>query len=495
MKRIVILVLSLTFLYSTNLKADERAALASAVKSEPVTNESGTILFADPRMIVHPKHVRTKLHPPVKTGERLLESDRPWEDATLNWFSVLQDQGKFRMWYECYDMDGWPTADDTSFCYAESQDGIHWTKPNLGLFEYKGNKNNNILFRQIGTGGSRSRVHGSCVFIDPNAPPEARYKCVSQGLFQGIGDRPYYVAGMYSADGLHWTRLSQPICSVFADSQYSAAWNPKQGNYVLYGRVSGRGRALGRAVSDKFGSFPPLSMCLDTDEQHPNDTDLYNPAWMRYPGEPELQLMLPSLFDHRSDTLAIHIALSRDGQNWEWPDRMTPFIPLGEPGAFDSGSLYSANGCLEVGGEVWFYFGASSLKHEETNPETLAIPSNRRVYSRAVAKRNRLVSASAGSIPGSFETSTLQFQGKSLAITADIAEGGYVRIGLQDAAGQPIAGRSLSECEPMRSGESPMTVNWHQQSDVSDLAGKAIRLQIEMMNADLFSLHFDTASP
>lgn len=179
-------------------------------------------------MIVNPVPIRTKLHPPKKTGERLLESEKPWEEATLNWFSVLQDQGKFRMWYDCYDREGWPTADDISFCYAESEDGINWTRPNLGLFEYKGSKNNNILFRQIGTAQSRSRVHGSCVFIDPDAPPESRYKCVSQGLFQGIGDRPHYVAGMSSADGLHWTRMEQPICQVFADSQYSASWNPQR---------------------------------------------------------------------------------------------------------------------------------------------------------------------------------------------------------------------------------------------------------------------------
>ena len=117
----------------------------------------------EPLTIVNPVHIRTKLHPPNKTVERLLESEKPWEEATLNWFSVLQDQGKLRMWYECYDREGWPTADDTSFCYAESEDGINWTRPNLGLFEYKGSKKNNILFRQIGTAQSRSRVHGSCV--------------------------------------------------------------------------------------------------------------------------------------------------------------------------------------------------------------------------------------------------------------------------------------------------------------------------------------------
>ena len=60
---------------------------------------------------------------------------------------------------------GWPTHEDPSFCYAESTDAIHWTKPNLGLFTYQGSTNNNILFRMIGPPTAHSRVHGTSVFL------------------------------------------------------------------------------------------------------------------------------------------------------------------------------------------------------------------------------------------------------------------------------------------------------------------------------------------
>ncbi|MBM4075218.1 MAG: hypothetical protein FJ267_06200, partial [Planctomycetes bacterium] len=328
------------------------------------------VLFVDEAFIAEMDSVKLKLHPPRKTGERLIESEHPWESATLNWFSVLHDGGKYRMWYECYDVEGWPTADDTSFCYAESTDGIHWNKPKLGLHSYHGSKDNNIIFRQIGVDKYRSRVHGSCVFLDPSAPPEARYKCVSQGVFQGIGDRPYYVAGMTSPDGLHWTRYPQPICPVFADSQYSGFWDEAQRKYVIFGRVAGRGgRAIGRSMSDRFDSFAPLteSRVLQVEVNDPPGCDLYNPACLRYPGIPGLYLMFPSLFRHREDTLEIRLAVSRDGARWTWPDRETSFIPLGQNGDFDSGSLYMANGaCLPTGNEFSFYFSGSALKHEET---------------------------------------------------------------------------------------------------------------------------------
>ncbi len=117
---------------------------AGDVNRRDVGNERQ--LFIDGAFFDQSDDITLRLHQPQKTGERNLQPDKPWESATLNWFSVLEDQGvvdkeaKYRMWYECYDVPGWPTADDTSFCYAESRDGVLWTKPELGLFEYQGNR-------------------------------------------------------------------------------------------------------------------------------------------------------------------------------------------------------------------------------------------------------------------------------------------------------------------------------------------------------------------
>ena len=471
------------------LSSPWRADAGDPSSLTPLVVGGDPILFADPRMILSAEGVRTRLHPPRKTGERLLISDKPWEDATLNWFSVLHQDGKFRMWYECYDRDGWPTADDTSFCYAESEDGIRWVKPNLGLISYKGSTENNILFRQIGVGASRSRVHGSGVFYDSSAPEASRFKCVSQGLFQGIGERPYYVAGMISPDGLNWTRLEKPICPVFADSQYSGYWNPMLGKYVLYGRVGGRGRAIGRSISDRFESFSPLSLVLQTDEQHPPQTDLYNPACVLYPGRADLVMMFPSLFNHSKDTLDIHLALSNDGERWAWPDRETVLIPLGDDREFDSGSLYMANGCVEVEDEIWFYFGASRLKHEETNLDTLVDPSNQRVYSRAVVKKDRLVSASTVAQKGRFVTPLLKSAGRFLSVTADIRQGGQLRVGLLDSDGKAVPGRALSDCDLITTSCSGHKITWNDVAVVG-APEECVQLEVEVRDADVFSFQF-----
>lgn len=452
------------------------------------------ILFVDRTFLEQDKDVRLKVHPPRKTNERQLESEFAWEGATLNWFSVLKDGEKYRMWYECYDVEGWPTPDDTSFCYAESDDGIHWVKPKLGLFTYRGSKENNILFRQVGRDQHRSRVHGSCVFIDPTAVAEERYKCVSQGQFQGIGDRPYYVAGMTSPDGLHWKRLERPICLVFADSQYSGFWDAVQRRYMLFGRVAGRGgRAIGRSTSDRFESFAPLTEArvLQAEVEDPPECDLYNPACQTYPGAEGLYVMFPSFFRHRDDTLEIRLAVSRDGANWTWPEREASFIPLGPADAFDGGSLYMANGgCLPTGDEFSFYFSGSALKHAEVDFPKLNDPKNRRVITRAVARRDRLISVTAPASGGSFQTPPLRMGGKSLVANVAVRTGGELRIGLLDERGNPIRGRGLADCRPVMKDATQCDLVWTSGDDISEWNGQRIRLQVALRDADLFGLEF-----
>ena len=479
------------FAASLGFAVSAQSVLAAANVREIASDK---ILLIDKEFFADSTGIRLKLHPARKTGERILFAEHPWESLELNWFSVLQYGGKFQMWYECYDVDGWRTdgmaGDDTSFCYAESTDGIHWTKPKLGLFEYHGSKDNNILFRQIGPPGARSRVHGAGVLVDPLAPTQQRFKAVSQGLFSGFGDEPYRVAGMTSADGLTWTRYPQPICPLFADSQYSGFWDQRLRQYVIYGRVGGHGRAIGRAASDRFDRFEPLSLVLQSDEADPADSDLYNPACVQLPTADGVYLMCPSLYQHKPDTLDIRLAVSRDGVQWTWPERETAFIPLGKPGESDSGSLYMANGCLAVGDELWFYYSGSPLKHQEASFEKLSQPANRRVFRRAVVQRDRLVSATAAAETGRITTPTLKFSGARLRVNANVRPRGVLRVGLLDEQGTPIPGRRTEDCQPIAGDHLQTTIQWADGADVSSWAARPIKLRFDLEDADLFGFQF-----
>ncbi|MCC6491108.1 MAG: hypothetical protein IT364_26710 [Candidatus Hydrogenedentes bacterium] len=463
--------------------------LAAEKAAEAIDVADRKQLFIDTLFIESSETITLRVHPSDKTNERTLVSDRPWEDATLNWFNVLEDSGKYRMWYECYDVEGWPTTDDTSFCYAESTDGIAWSKPPLGLFSYHESTDNNILFRQIGDGAARSRVHGAGVFLDPSAPPDARYKAVSQGIFSEL-DPPHRVAGMQSPDGFHWARVPRPICDVFADSQYSGFWDDAIGQYVLFGRVAGRGRSIGRSASASFDRFEPLSLVFQTDEQDVPDTDLYNPAALKYAYADRVYLMFPSMYNHVADTLDIHIAVSRDGIHWSWPERGRPFIALGAAGSFDSGSLYMGQGLLRVGDEIWQYYSGSPLKHNEAELDALAIPENKRVFSRAVNRLDGFVSAEAGEMEGRFVTPLLIFTGRSLHLNVKTSPGGDVRVGILDSEGQTIDGHGTQDCEAITGDHVDIPVAWKNASDLAKFAVQPVKLEFLMKDANLFAFQF-----
>ncbi len=454
-------------------------------------------LFIDRAFFDQTSNVALRLHPPKKTGEKNLQADKPWESATLNWFTVLKDRGvidkeaKYRMWYECYDVPGWPTPDDTSFCYAESCDGIHWTKPQLGLFAYQGNKNNNILFRQIGTGDHRSRVHGTGVFLDPAAPPESRYKAVSQGQWKG-STPPHRISGMVSPDGLKWTRLPKPICDYFADSQYSCFWDPVRSKYMLYGRVAPN---LGHAESSDFSRFPVLEPMLATNANDPPNSNLYNSAVVKYHGAANVYLMFPSLWQHKPDTLDIRMAVSRDGVHWTYPEQGKPFVSLGDAGAQDSKTLYIGQGVIDAGDETWMYYSGSPLCHQQTELENLVQCKQPRAFSRLVLRRDRFVSVDGGKDGGWFITPPLQFAGDTLKLNVKVRPGGCVRVGLLDEQGKPLPGCGVNECTPITGDHLDAVVQWKQCSDLQPFADRRVRMRIELRDASLFGFQFVTAQP
>jgi hypothetical protein len=482
--------------------ATTRVLLITAIALSPqVTNAAGAELgnvgserqlFIDTAFFDQSENVCLRLQQPLKTGEKNVQYDKPWESATLNWFCVLQDPGvidkeaKYRMWYECYDVAGWPTSDDTSFCYAESRDGIHWTKPELGLCEYQGTTNNNILFRQIGHGDHQSRVHGTGVFIDPTAPPEARYKAVSQGQWQS-STPPYRIAGMVSPDGLKWTRLPRPICDSFADSQYSCFWDPHRCKYVLYGRVAS---GLGRAESSDFSQFSPLSPMLAPNAQDPSDSNLYNSAVLKYAGAANVYLMFPSLWQHVPDTLDIRMAVSRDGVHWTYPEQARPFVPLGMPEAFDSATLYMGQGVIDAGDETWLYYSGSPLLHQKTELENLVKCQQPRAMSRLVLRRDRFVAVEADKTGGWFVTPPLRFAGDTLQLNVDVRTGGCVRVALLDEQGCALPGCGIDDCLPVIGDHLDAVVRWKNEVNLAESAHRPIRMRVELQDARVFGFQF-----
>ena len=93
-----------------------------------------------------------------------LVQDKPWEDLILGYVSVLEDEGRFRCWYEVYRQvvdDSGAKKNQVSMCYAESKDGWEWTKPSLGVLDFRGSRENNLVLEKASEGAVFRDDHGS----------------------------------------------------------------------------------------------------------------------------------------------------------------------------------------------------------------------------------------------------------------------------------------------------------------------------------------------
>src|SRR5262249_57991218 len=128
-------------------------------------------LFVDDYLIGTQRGVALRLHSPVPR-EVALPLNQPWAGPTTGYTAVMKDGDLYRLYYT-NDLGG-SAPDCTS--YAESKDGITWTMPKLGLFEFNGSRDNNLVW--VGKG-----IHNFNPFRDtnPKASPEQRYKALAGG--------------------------------------------------------------------------------------------------------------------------------------------------------------------------------------------------------------------------------------------------------------------------------------------------------------------------
>ena len=76
-----------------------------------------------------------KLHHPIDQGV-VLKFDNPWEGPFSGYVTGIQNEEKYQLYYRGLASAGKDGRSYENTCYAESKDGLNWTKPNLGQFEF-----------------------------------------------------------------------------------------------------------------------------------------------------------------------------------------------------------------------------------------------------------------------------------------------------------------------------------------------------------------------
>ncbi len=189
--------------------------------SEPVPDIGSRLeLFVDHYLIQRMEGVRLQLHHP-RPAEVAIRFDRPWEDLGSAFPNVVKDGEGYHMYYRGVVWNPQTEELIESTCYASSSDGIQWSKPNLGLVEIMGTRDNNALFDSS----------GFTPFLDtrPGVPPSERFKAVKAPprLTPETGSRI-----LVSADGIHWRKLHDRPSIEGA----SLFWSETENCYVAFGR-------------------------------------------------------------------------------------------------------------------------------------------------------------------------------------------------------------------------------------------------------------------
>ncbi|MDF1756593.1 MAG: hypothetical protein P1U89_27660 [Verrucomicrobiales bacterium] len=455
--------------------------------ADPLDIGSRWELFIDEYLIASKKNVALKLHKPERR-EIVLTTDQPWEGPTSAYFSVVQDGTKVRLYYRGLG-DGADHSENQLTCVAESSDGIHFTRPNLGLIEVNGSKENNVIWRGM-------ESHNFAPFIDtnPNVKPEARYKALggvkAPGKNWQYGETPGGLYAFASADGIHWDKIKpEPVITEGAfDSQNLAFWDSPRKRYACFSRIflpSNRLRAIQSSSSSDFLIWSkgiPHRYDADAPMEH-----FYTSATIPCPTAPHLLLSFPKRFkparkkitEHKFSGVSDAIFMSsRDGVNWDRPFTEAWVRPGRDQKNWTERSNMTACGIYDGGNGEWSLYISEHYRH----------PDNR--IRRLVVRQQGFASIHAGGEPGEFTTPPLKFEGKSLLLNYATSAVGHLQIEIQDQNGVPIPGFTLDDMPQLFGDALAATAKWKAGSDLSQLQSKTIRLRIRMDDADLYAIKF-----
>ncbi|NWG13966.1 MAG: hypothetical protein HXY20_10575 [Acidobacteria bacterium] len=466
----------------TPLAADPQTNERQADKTIQLGNRLELML--DDYLIASMKDLEFVLHSP-QPAERVMTFEAPWEGPFCGYFTVFQDRDRYRMYYASFPnavFDG--RIENEYVCYAESRDGIRWTKPSLGIFSYDGSKANNIVAE-----GRLSSNFAPFIDTNPSAKPDERYRAV--GGRRQIGGLHTFA----STDGIRWRQISkEPVITVAPpfdgklDSQNLAFWDAERGNYVCYYRIEvERRRHIARATSVDFEKWKALGP-IDLGDSPPEH--LYTSAIVPYFRDPHLLLGFPMRFttERRAEvpvpppgkpqSCDVIFMFSRDGQKFS-RRYMRPFITPGpDLKNWAKHSTMMAWGLLPTSDqEISVYY----IQHSNFPTASLR---------RAVLRTDGFTSLRAGYHGGEFTTHPLVFMGSKLVLNFAASAVGNLRVEIQDRQGAPLPGYRLEDCRLLRGDYIAAEVSWAGGSDLRELAGRALRLRFAMRDCDLFSLQF-----
>ena len=428
-------------------------------------------LFLDAMVVEQSSGLARVFHAAEKhPGNPLIKGDKPWEGwGPYQYGTVLWDDGRLKMWYNCIGKDSGYS------CYAESKDGIEWTKPNLGVWDFKGSKDNNI----VGTMG----LPGVIRLPDKWA------------MYSWGGPNGPQVH--FSKDGLRWEEAKTKLFQT--SDVVNFFYDPYQKRYVsTYKTANRRHRAVGIATSrdGMEWSKPVEGPVVGADDLDPDASQFYGMPVFPYQG---MYIGLPWVYHARWMKYGLYDSPNKmyeaqkgspctvDAQlAWSWnliqwnrtPERK-PFIALGAKPAWDWGMIYTARSPVLVNDKLYFYYGGFDNIHDEGDV--------RGAIGLATLRLDGFCSMRAGSAEGWLISRREVFRTPKVTINAKVMRGGYVTAELLDRNDEVIPGFSRAECIPFKGDSIRHELTWQTKEFPAKFLDADKKIRFILKNADLYS--------
>jgi hypothetical protein len=493
---------------------DQAVASATQPAGDQPTARANTLLLVDDFHVLYRPGTKRALHPLKRYAKNpvIPGGEKGW-DQNIAWCSVHRDaRGKYQIWYQAY--AGSRAKDRTrrcTVCYAESDDGIAWRRPALGLFDYGGENDTNMV---VVANGVKSDRYGASVVIDSRDPDASRrYKMAYFDFAKRDGVEYPGMCVAFSPDGIHWKKheraplliasygnkgddvpfaddRSQPWTNPLAMSDaMDVFWDPVREVFAAYGKMwidDEQGKmygkhACGRSESRDFVNWSKPEMVMAPDEK--------DPAWVEFHTTPVfyhagVYFGCPEILNRELNggVMDVELAVSRDGVKWDRPFRQPFFLPKGEGKAFDSGSVFTNASPVILDDEIRFYYGGYSGGatggHEFVDTTGIGL---------ATTKRDRFAGVRPIERVGQVTLRAVDLSGvEKLLVNADAA-GGSIRVEILDDNARQVRGFSKDDAVELRGDSLRHEVKWKAKG-VSDLKAGKYMLRLHLENAEVFAV-------
>ena len=470
------------FVYSAFIKENKQSNIT------PQKREKHLVL--DSRVIESTKNAKLTIGEVRKEKSNpLFVEDRTWEPRYDNMYpNVIYDEEEnlYKCWYCPFIVDqrttetnpdrrkpsltpymnARPAGREEALLYATSKDGINWTKPNLGIVNFNGNSNNNIVSRGLSGAG--------VIKDELEKLPGRRYKafyCSNSGYKM-----------RYSSDGLNWgDEVSLPGVGE-SDCHANMIWSPELKKYVGILRhydpipVTGN-RKIARTESVDSVTWTKSETIIEgTPQDQLHDMVIFRDGGV-YLGL--LGCMnYPSKETRNGVRQHIELAWSPDSYKWHRINPGTPFISNSKSNNNEYGKMPYDWGCVFpsapvfVDDEIRIYYGASDWYFFDWRKGGLAL---------ATLDKNRWAGYEAVDDDSKAIVTTTPLKvDNNIHITADVGKGGLIVVNVLDQKGEILVSSQgiKNSCTEFKLNFGP---------EYNHLKGSKCRIQFIINRAKIYS--------